>query len=48
MSKKHFIAIAEALKTEVASLALCIQIAGICKHANPRFDVKRFLTACGY
>lgn len=55
MSKKHFVALAEALKN-VASLAgldetqhrLTAQaIADVCDKSNRNFDYFRFLAACG-
>jgi len=55
MSKKHFVALAQALKN-VAALAdltetqhrLTAQaIADVCESNNRQFDYQRFLTACG-
>lgn len=48
MSRKHFILLAAALKENGASLALCNEIANVCKSTNSNFDRTRFLTACGH
>ena len=51
MTKKDYIKIAKILKTtdlephKRASLA--VSFAQVCKEDNPRFDVQRFLEACG-
>ena len=51
MTRKDYIKIAKILKTtdleahKRASLA--VSFASVCKEDNPRFDIERFLTACG-
>lgn len=58
MTKKHFIAIAAAFKTQFekasdnppaqAAIKECVDaFAGVAANDNPRFDTQRFLTACG-
>ena len=56
MSKKHFKAIAEVFKSEMASASpsedavlrrLAGEMARICAATNANFDRERFLTACG-
>jgi len=50
MTRKHFVALAEAIHTitdgeereNVARL-----IADVCRASNPQFDYSRFYTACG-
>lgn len=48
MTRKHFEAIALALKTNNASLDCCTDIARVCKQTNNKFDIDRFLIACGF
>lgn len=48
MSRKHFRAIAEALKNSKASLEVCHAIASEMYNFNPRFDRATFIKACGY
>lgn len=48
MTRKHFNAIAEALKTTGASEETCRAIAVVCKSNNSNFQIDRFLTACGH
>lgn len=48
MTRKHFIALAEALKDSGASRATCEAVAAVCKRMNSGFDKDRFLTACGH
>jgi hypothetical protein len=51
MTRKDYIKIAKILKTtdldahKRASLA--VSFASVCKEDNARFDIERFLTACG-
>ena len=51
MTRKDYIKIAKILKTtdleahKRASLA--VSFASVCKEDNPRFDIERFLNACG-
>ena len=56
MTKKHFKAIAEIIKTrKLASKAseqsiidsIVYDLANLCYDVNDRFDMKRFLEACG-
>lgn len=47
MSRKHYRALAEVLKSSNASLELCESIAVFLKKDNPRFLREKFLTACG-
>jgi hypothetical protein len=46
--KKHFIALAKALKSGEAPRDLCEAIAIVCKQTNPNFDFQRFMAACGH
>jgi hypothetical protein len=48
MTKKHFIALAKALKEGGAQRDLCEAIAIVCRQTNPGFDFHRFMTACGH
>jgi hypothetical protein len=47
MSRKHFIVVAETLKTQNASAELCRELAYEFKKINPNFCIYKFLTACG-
>ena len=51
MTKKDFQKIAKILKTtDLAAhqrASLAVSFASVCKEDNPRFDVQRFLVACG-
>jgi uncharacterized protein YciW len=51
MTKKDYIKIAKILKTtDLAAhqrASLAVSFASVCKEDNPRFDIQRFLTACG-
>ncbi len=54
MTRKHFVAIAVALKelrevthNEEASDSAARAIAEVCAESNSRFDMGRFLQACG-
>ena len=48
MSKKHYIIIAESLKSNKAPFGLCSDLAVQFKNDNRLFDINRFLTACGH
>ena len=48
MSKKHYIIIAESLKSNKAPFQLCSDLAVQFKNDNRLFDINRFLTACGH
>lgn len=48
MTRKHFIALAEALKESKAPHDVCARIAITLKQANPRFNPTRFMAACGW
>lgn len=45
MTKKHFIALAAALKAAKADAYLIAEIAAVCRRANPNFDMGRFIAA---
>ena len=45
MTKKHFIALALALRETNASLETIRAIAAVCQSANDNFDRDRFITA---
>jgi len=47
MTRKHFRAIAEALKATQASTQTCEAVAIYLRTENPRFNLDKFLTACG-
>lgn len=47
MSRKHYRALAEALKANSASYDVVLAIANVCKNDNPRFDYHTFFAACG-
>tara|TARA_Y100001938_G_C7992804_1_gene380393 strand:+ start:618 stop:764 length:147 start_codon:yes stop_codon:yes gene_type:complete len=46
MTRKHFKAIAEILKSRKADENLVRDFALFCLEENPRFDYSRFLEAC--
>jgi hypothetical protein len=56
MSKRHYIAIAQAVRecrdvsrtNRDAVEALAKSLAAVLAADNPRFDVTRFMTACGF
>lgn len=48
MSKKHFVALAAALKQAKASQDVCSAVAGVCARSNINFNWSRFMEACGY
>ena len=48
MTRKHFRALAEALKESKASLATCQSIARTISQFNANFDYVKFLEACGH
>lgn len=48
MSRKHFRAIAEALKGAKASLEVCQAVASTMYQFNSGFDRDKFLEACGH
>ena len=48
MSRKHFIAVAETLKTQNANKELCLELAYQFKAFNSNFDINKFMTACGH
>lgn len=48
MSKKHYIMLAKALKSNNAGFALCADMAVQLQMDNPLFDIERFMTACGH
>jgi len=45
MSKKHFIALAKALREHDASPSMIAAIADVCAATNEHFDRPRFVTA---
>jgi hypothetical protein len=47
MSRRHFRALAEALKDSGASYQTVAAIARVCANENPRFDSSKFFEACG-
>ena len=47
MTRKHFRAIADCLKNTNASAQTCEAFAIYLKTENPRFDITKFLNACG-
>ena len=50
MSRKHFIALASAIaaiENKKARRAAAEKIAAACRQFNPRFNLDRFLRACG-
>lgn len=48
MTRKHFIAFADVLKTNGANEALCLEFADLFARENKLFDYDRFLLACGF
>lgn len=50
MSRKHFELLAKSISCIMdpnARLQAASAVAGACSTANPRFDINRFMTACG-
>ena len=47
MTKKHFNAIAEILKSYDNKKDIINELARFCKEQNPNFDIYRFKVACG-
>jgi len=47
MSRKHYRALAQALKDSGASLQVIASIAKVLQADNPRFDSAIFFSACG-
>lgn len=47
MTRKHFNAIAEIIKTSQNKDELAYKMAQLCNYQNYNFDSYRFLTACG-
>jgi len=47
MSRKHYRAIASALKEVGAPLAVCKAVGTVMAQDNPRFEMTTFLEACG-
>lgn len=47
MTRKHYIALAGALKDASANYNLCVSVGVVCAQDNPRFDMRTFLNACG-
>ena len=47
MTRKHFRALAEALKESKADYHTCYGIGLVCASNNPRFEMFKFLEACG-
>lgn len=48
MSRKHYVAIADALYSTGAALETVLRIAAVCAADNPRFDRDRFIVAAGH
>lgn len=48
MTRKHFKALAAALKDAGATREACERVATVLGTTNPRFDFAKFMTACGY
>ena len=47
MSRKHYRALAEALKTANAPYDVVLAVANVCKQDNSRFDYSTFFNAVG-
>ena len=47
MTRKHYRAIAEALKGASAPLEVCTAVGVVMAQDNPRFQMSTFLEACG-
>lgn len=47
MTRKHYEAIAKAIRESTEPIALVELLMDIFEHDNPRFDRQRFLEACG-
>lgn len=43
MTRKHFEALADALRESGASMATVLKVADVCVTANPRFDYEKFV-----
>lgn len=48
MTRKHFEAIAKALREKKADRFICEAVAYECGVFNPHFDREKFLKACGH
>jgi hypothetical protein len=48
MSRKHFIVVAETLKTQQATKELCLELAKKFLEFNSKFEVIKFMRACGH
>jgi len=48
MSRKHFIALAAALRANGADYSTCADVANVCADFNKNFDLARFMAACGH
>ena len=46
MTRKHFIALANAIKESHGFDELVDRVADVCAEANPNFDRQRFIEAC--
>ena len=48
MTRKHFEALARALKFTNANTQICDAVARVCEKSNDKFDYYKFLKACGH